>query len=730
MSKTIQVENMNEKRQDTVEAFRLLADTIPTICWMADAKGNIYWYNKRWYDYTGYNPGKMRIQDWQAAHDSSDHAHILEKWKQANKTGEPFDMVVSLKGVDGVYRPFLSHIVPSKDDDGNVNGWLGIKNDISELQAANKALKASEEKFMTLAEAMPQMAFMADAKGNITYYNKQWYEYVNGIKDTEGWGWKDKQIHHPDDLQRTIDKWNNSLKTGEDYEIEYRLRRFDGTYRWHLGRAVAVRDSKGAITSWIGTNTDIHEQKHQSQYQNFLLEASGILSESLDYKKTLRTIAELCVPALADWCSVDVLGSDGEIEQVAVAHTDPGKVELAKEFRKRNPVSSMDTSAGVAKVISTGEPEFYPDINHTFLEASIEDPDTLQFMKGLNIHSIIIVPISMKNKPIGAITFVASDAGGYYTENDLVVIEELAGRVSLAITNAMLFGDIQVELDHSQKLEKELTKEKETLESRVRRRTEQLERTNEGLRSEIERRREAEAELHRSNQELQDFAYVASHDLQEPLRKIQAFGDILENEYGQQLGDGSEYLKRMHSAATRMSQLIEDLLMFSRVTSKPPAPKRVDLGEVVSEVISDLENRISQAKGSVEVGNLPKVMADPTHMRQLFQNLIANALKFHRDAVPPVVKITSEAPASKDGFCLITVEDNGIGFDEKYTDRIFGVFQRLHGRGSYEGTGIGLAVCRKIVERYGGTITAEGQAGKGSKFIIKLPTTPVGDKKQ
>lgn len=177
----------------------------------------------------------------------------------------------------------------------------------------------------------------------------------------------------------------------------------------------------------------------------------------------------------------------------------------------------------------------------------------------------------------------------------------------------------------------------------------------------------------------------------------------------------------MHAAATRMSKLIEDLLVFSRVTTKLPVPSEVALNEIVSDVLSDLENRISRTEGRVEVDDLPKVMADPTHMRQLFQNLIANALKFHQENTPPIVKVTYVSSKKRKDFAEITVSDNGIGFDEKYADRIFGVFQRLHGRGSYEGTGIGLAVCRKIVEQYNGTILAESQPGKGSKFTINLP---------
>lgn len=709
------------KRSDTVEAFRLLADTIPTLCWMADAKGHIHWYNKRWYEYTGLTRAQTKDQDWQLAHDPKDHRHIMEKWQTAFRTGEPFDMVVSLKGSDGEYRPFLSHIVPSKDDDGNVTGWLGIKNDISNLQKANKALKESEAKYKTFAEAMPQMAFIADEKGAVTFYNQRWYEYTRGVENTEGWGWKDRPIHHPDDLQRTINSWNAAIKSGHDYEIEYRLRRYDGQYRWHLGRAIAVRNEENAVTSWIGTNTDIHEQKRQSQNQEFLLQASKELSKSLDYKKTLKAVTKLCVPHVADWCSVDLLNKDDEFEQVAVAHVDPQKVALAKEFRARKPVYLRDKDSSLSRVVTTGKGEFYPIIDEKMLEESVDDQEVLQMIRSLQLQSSIIVPITVKSQPAGAITFISSESGNNYSKHDLAMAEELASRVSLAVTNALLFKEVQSELARSRRLEHELTEEKKTLESRVQSRTKQLRMTNEGLQAEIELRRDTEEELQRSNQELQDFAYAASHDLQEPLRKIQAFGDILESEFGDKLGEGAEYLSRMHAAASRMSKLIEDLLSFSRVTTRQPEPATIDLNDILEDVVSDLEDRISRTGGKVTVDDLPEVVADPTHMRQLFQNLIANALKFHRDGVPPVVEISSGFSKDDEGMYEIVVSDNGIGFDEKYAERIFGVFQRLHGRDSYEGTGIGLAICRKIVTRYGGTIIAEGHSGKGTKFIINLP---------
>jgi|YelNatPaOPRAMG01_1025707.scaffolds.fasta_scaffold01755_6 PAS domain S-box-containing protein len=241
------------------------------------------------------------------------------------------------------------------------------------------------------------------------------------------------------------------------------------------------------------------------------------------------------------------------------------------------------------------------------------------------------------------------------------------------------------------------------------------------------------AELARSNAELEQFAFMASHDLQEPLRKIQAFGDRLKSKLDAiQLTDGREYLERMQSAAARMQTLINDLLTFSRVisASRPFVP--VDLGAVAKDVLSDLEVRIEQTKAVVEVGPLPTVDADPMQMRQLFQNLIGNALKFQPPGNRPVVQIRSQVlqETTLDGnvreLCEIQVQDNGIGFDEKYLDKIFAVFQRLHGRNEYEGTGVGLAVCRRITDRHGGTITARSKPGQGATFIVRLPMRQPG----
>ncbi len=270
---------------------------------------------------------------------------------------------------------------------------------------------------------------------------------------------------------------------------------------------------------------------------------------------------------------------------------------------------------------------------------------------------------------------------------------------------------------------------------------EQLEREIEKTKAAEQNIRKFTTQLERSNRELQDFAYVASHDLQEPLRKIQTFGDRLKAKFGEALTDkGRDYLERMLNASGRAQTLISDLLTFSRVTTKAQPFVPVNLTEVIQEVLSDLEVGIEEVGAKVELTELPVVDADPMQMRQLFQNLISNALKFRREGVTPTVEIQvrlleeqgeqreqreqgsrgAEAQGAHQ-FFQISVADNGIGFEEKYLDRIFTVFQRLHSRNEYEGTGVGLAICRKIIERHGGRITAKSRPGEGATFIVTLP---------
>ena len=280
-----------------------------------------------------------------------------------------------------------------------------------------------------------------------------------------------------------------------------------------------------------------------------------------------------------------------------------------------------------------------------------------------------------------------------FSPEGIALWERLAGYLAVALAKS--------------KAEEALRKARDELEIRVEERTAEL--------------KSYMKKLEESNQALRDFTSIASHDLHEPLRKVETFANMLHQKCGGALGEqGNHYLERVLNANQRMQSLLRALLDYSRLTTRADPFVDVELKQIIREVLSDLEVRIEKTGGEVQVGDLPAIQADPTQMRQLFQNLIGNALKFHREGEKPVVKVSC-LPANN-GTAQIIVEDNGIGFEERYLEKIFAPFQRLHGRSSqYEGTGMGLAICKKIVERHGGSITAKSTPGKGSVFVICLP---------
>jgi light-regulated signal transduction histidine kinase (bacteriophytochrome) len=238
--------------------------------------------------------------------------------------------------------------------------------------------------------------------------------------------------------------------------------------------------------------------------------------------------------------------------------------------------------------------------------------------------------------------------------------------------------------------------------------------------------------LDRSNKDLEQFAYIASHDLQEPLRKISTFGQRMHSKFSNQLGDeGNAYLLRMLAATENMSLLIDNLLELSLLSRKIQPYKQCDLNVILKEVQTELELVIEETNTTIALQNLPVLEAIPSQMSQLFNNLISNAIKFRKPGVYPLIKIAGKklSAAEKHDYLLslnhefyqITVEDNGIGFEEEYATRIFLIFQRLHGRAEYGGSGIGLAICKKIIDNHHGQIHAESVPGEGAVFTILLP---------
>ncbi|GAB3789586.1 hypothetical protein GCM10028818_58430 [Spirosoma horti] len=368
------------------------------------------------------------------------------------------------------------------------------------------------------------------------------------------------------------------------------------------------------------------------------------------------------------------------------------------------------------------------------------------------------IPVEYRDRVADAIgSAIQPGSSGRY-ENEHPIINRLTGQVRMIHAQAQLFYDakgVPVALSGSAQDVTEQRRLQLALEQQVRERTEELEVTNEELAATIEELAatneelaatneelteaneglaESNQHLTRSNQNLEQFAYIASHDLQEPLRKIQQFSDLLKTRYAfSSMGDELVYLERMQVAASRMSLLIKDLLAFSRISTSPAPAARVPLSRVVNEVLENLSVAIEETNAQIQIDPLPTVFGDASQLGQLFQNLFSNALKFQRQGVSPQIIVRVDIVQVDDlprgvrptrqtaTYHSIEIADNGIGFDEKYADRIFQVFQRLHGRNEFAGTGVGLAICQKVVTNHGGAITAMSQPGFGAKFSIYLP---------
>jgi PAS domain S-box-containing protein len=420
------------------------------------------------------------------------------------------------------------------------------------------------------------------------------------------------------------------------------------------------------------------------QRANFLAEVGRVLSSSLDYEATLASVAELSVPSFSDWTAVDILTPAGDVRRVAVKHADPAKVALAYEYAQRFPPSETD-STRVA--LRTGKSVLVEQIPDSLLAEQISDPERLRFIRDLGLQSVIIVPLVANEQSFGVLSFITAESGRRYTVSDLWLAEEIARRAANAVHNAQLFTESKIA-------------------------QEALRRSN--------------TELQRANEDLNQFAYSASHDLQEPLRMVAVFSQLLARKYKGKLdAEADEFIGHTVEGAKRMEALLSDLLAYTRavnIAGENITP--VNLNTILPKVIANLKAAIDESGARVTYSQeTPTLLVQDIHLVQLFQNLIGNAIKY-RGNTKPTVNITFERQGTR---CKICVSDNGIGIPAAYREQVFGLFRRLHGVEKYPGTGVGLAICQKITERYGGEIWVESEEGMGSTFCFTLPMADTRD---
>jgi len=566
------------------------------------------------------------------------------------------------------------------------------------LGESETALRTSERRYRLIAEAAQDGIWSWEVGASAVDWNDRLLAML-GL-DRASWGgtfddWFARV--HPEDQPRMSAAIQDHLERKVPYRVEqFRLRHADGRYLWCSTVAQAEWDESGKPVRMAGSVRDVTARKLELDAQRLLAEAAAILGSSIDYSTTLANVARAVVPTFADWCAVDVV-SDGAVKRLAVTHVDPAKVQLAHDLDRRYP-PDPNAPTGVFNVLRTKQTEHVAHIPDELLVAGARDEEHLAISRALGLHSYICVPVIVNDEAIGVITFVTAESKRTYVDGDIVFAEELARRAAVAIENATLYEEARRAVEERDRALAEVRDLAATLEQRVNDRT---------------------AALREANKELESFSYTVSHDLRAPVRHIGGFVDLLRNAASDKLDDRAlRYLDTIKTSASQMGMLIDGLLAFSRLGRTELGKRPVDLGSVVRDVVRELEPDLAKRNVTWAIGDLPMVAADPTMIRLVVANFVANAVKYTRTRAEAKIEVASKREGDE---IVFWVTDNGVGFNMAYQEKLFGVFQRLHNDAQFEGTGIGLATARRIVHRHGGRVWARGAEGEGATFYFSLP---------
>lgn len=728
--------------------YRFLAEAMPQTVWIAALDLTVKYINQRWCTYTGLTLEQTQQGGWSSVIHPDDLAHVVDKATVGQEQKREYEAEYRIRRAsDQTWRWHFARSRIVRMEDGTEQ-WLGTAIDIDDRKRLEKRLedllsseqvsrrraeetlavqRQIEKRLLLLVEASsaliesPESEQVLKTIVNLSrrFVDADAYAVWRQASDAERW-----DVLASEGLSeaygRTMRSDNAKFIPQETYAVEdveesvslrhrlphYRTEgiralltiplrihgRINGTlvfyYRQpHKFTEMETRVAGGlgnlaaaalGVAELYGVQTALTKAAEASERRaEFLAEAGNVLASSLDYEETLSAVAALAVPAMADWAAVDILDPDGNLRRVAVKHIDPEKIALGHEYSKRYPASKDSV---LWRVLRRGVSELVEEITPEMLAGSISAPEQLALLQALGLTSVIIVPLLDNGRALGALTFVSAESGRHFTKSDLLVAEQLATRASTAVVNAHLYRA-----------------SKETEEA--------LQRTN--------------RELQRANSDLNQFAYSASHDLREPLRMVSIFSQMLarkcENLLDQEV---LQYVNYITQGSTRMEELIKDILDFTQAANiSDEAITPSSAAEALSKALAALKTSIGEAGAVIHAGPLPALRVQEVHLVQIFQNLIGNAVKYRSEA-PPSIYVTA---ARQNDYWLISVRDNGIGIAPKYADQIFGLFKRLHTADQYPGTGIGLAICQKIVERYGGRIQVESEPSHGSVFSFTLP---------
>jgi PAS domain S-box-containing protein len=677
----------------------------------------------------------------------------------------------SAGAVDYVLKPFNPEVLRSK-----VSVFIELHEKNEQLRRQAELLKEqelaelrreSEERYRFLAEAQPDQIWTALPNGELDYVNQRALDYFEAsFAELVESGWT--QVVHPDDLGRMVERWKTSLATGQPYENELRLRRAsDGSYRWHLTRAVPMTDRGRAVVKWFGSNIDMHDQKRAEESQRFLVEAGAALASSLDYRSTLASVAKLAVPRIADWARVDVI-ENGRLRTLAVEHVDPKKVELALELARRYQ-ESPDAEQGPPHVVRTGESELVSEISDEGLAELAVDDFHLELVRELGVQSYMCIPLSTRGEVVGVISFVVAESGRRFGAEDLAVAEELARRAGTAVENAQLYREAEERAQAALVLEtvgdgvflvdgagvvRLWNRAAETI-THIRRDGivghrlaerlpgwERVSTSAETLPLERDGRERwisisgvefaggmvyafhDVSEDRALEQMRQDLVATVSHELRTPIAAIYGSAMTLaRDDLHLQEGIEQRLLGVIVDEATRLTAIVNDLLLASQLDAGrlevhiESCDPRALTESVVDAARTHLPDGVRVELASIGA-DVPPVAADEAQLRQVLDNLLDNAIKYSPDGGD--VRLSVE---SADRAVRFAVADVGLGIPAAERKRIFEKFYRLDPdmTGGIGGTGLGLYIARELVRRVGGRIWVEPNDGRGSVFYVEIP---------
>ena len=602
-------------------------------------------------------------------------AHYL-----ATGDGPVLNRRVALRGMrsDGSEFPVELTIVPIQV--GGRPAFTGYLRDITERERAQAELRRAEARYRALVEQMPAITYIealdaGERATNLVYASPQ-IEDLFGYSAEEWISDPDLFVRllHPDDRERVLAADEFTERAGEPFREEYRQFTRDGRVLWVRDEAVLVRDEEGNPLYWQGIIMDVSEQKRgeealrtQNEYLESLHETTLGLVERIEPTYLLRGILDRAAALVGTTHGYIYLEDEGSL-----------RMRLGAGLFKDYVGEQIEPGDGLAgRVFASAEPLAVDD--YRTWENRVElFPDTIRALAG--------VPLWSGSRVTGVLALSYDDPDRRFGEQEMGVLVRFADLASVALDNAWLHDSARREISSRERTERELA-------------------------ALID-------ELRRSNAELEQFAYVASHDLQEPLRMVSSYTQLLARRYQGRLDeDADEFIGFAVDGANRMQRLINDLLQYSRVGTRGRDLAPTETGAILDAACANLRVLLEESDAKVTSDELPIVMGDPVQLAQLFQNLIGNAVKFNKEGEPPRIHVGAER---RDGDWLFSVRDNGIGIEPEYRERIFVIFQRLHARTEYSGTGIGLAVCKKIVERHGGRIWVDSVPGEGSTFYFTL----------